>query len=709
MTESTCLEFRQATIYRGPNVWHRHPVIEQNVFASGLSRQHPSVIDGMIERYVGLLGPVIAHAQISGATTRIVERIIAAHSVLEVIALLALELQSIEGLETSFFHTQFDAGDAGRVIVEFEEEAVGHECLSIARRCTIAAIEGSSLEMSALLRKLRDLSEQVCLGPSTRAIYRAAQRRNIYVRRLNVESLVQLGQGSKQRRIRAAETDDTGAVAESIAGDKELTKSLLRAVGVPVPEGRAVESPEDAWEAACEIGQPVVVKPRDANHGRGVAINLTRREQIVKAYEVALEEGSGVLVERFTRGGEHRLLVVGDRVVAAARGEPETIIGDGQRTITELVEEANRDPRRGEDYADLLSVIKLDAIALVLLEQQGYTPESVPPAGRSVLIHYNGDLTTDETEEVHPEVTRHCVNAAKAVGLNIAGIDLIATEISQPLEPQGGAIVEVNAGPGLAQHIRPQHGKPQPVGDAIVATMFGPGQDGRIPVCLAMQSESSANAVRHIAKLLSRNQLAVGLANSEGMFVGERKIRGSNETSAESLRTLLLNPLVDAIVCEVAAEDVRLGGLGIDECQVALITKDESGRVAMSGSLASPEQVLVRAVRPDGAVVLNADDQALLMLASDCRGASVLYSRDAEARAVAYHRERHGKAVVVKNNAIVLADGSKETTLVSLDKHNSPIELSALHAWLPAIAVVWSLGISVELLRRALDADGVAA
>lgn len=709
MTKTSILEFLPAVTYGGPNIWHRRPVIEQSVNAVGAARQRPCMVDGMLERFFGLLGPVIAHAQTSGQSTRIVERIVQAHSMLEALAMLALELQTIEGMEANFFHTQYDAGDSGRIILEFEEAAIGRESLEIARRCTLAAIEGTPLDVPEQLRNLRNLSERVCLGPSTRAIYRAARRRNIYARRMNIESLVQLGQGSKQRRIRAAETDDTGAIAESIAGDKELTKSLLRAVGVPVPEGRAVDSPEDAWEAACEIGQPVVVKPRDANHGRGVAINLTRREQVIKAYEVALEEGSGVLVERFTRGGEHRLLVVGGAVVAASRGEPETVIGDGRRSIAALVDDANRDPRRGEDYADLLSVIKLDPIALALLEQQGFAPETVPPAGKSVLIHYNGDLTTDETEEVHPDVARHCINAAKAVGLNIAGIDLIAEDVSRPLEPQGGAIVEVNAGPGLAQHVRPQHGVPRPVGDAIVATMFAPGDEGRIPQCLVLEADNSLQIARAVAQLLSKTSWQVGLAGRSGMTVGGRKIRQTDESGPDGLATLLVNPLVDAAVCELSASGLLRSGLGVDEFSVAVISRGEPGKVIMSGALASPEQVLIRAVRSDGAAVLSADDQAVLLLAGDCRGTIVLFSRDGASRAIAYHRERQGRAVVVAGEAIVLVEGGHQTPLLPLDKHAVPFDMAELDAWLAAIAAAWSMGLSPEALKRALETDGATA
>ncbi len=363
-----------------------------------------------------------------------------------------------------------------RLAVQFEEEQLARQTLASAVQLCLAAAGQGDYNPEAELSRLRSFADRYCLGPSTLSIVTAAQRRGIPTRRLDDRSLVQLGHGIHRRRIFTAETDRTSTIADDIAQDKELTKTLLRAVGVPVPAGRLVSDAADAWQAACEVGLPVVVKPRDANHGRGVSLNLSSRQQIEAAFQLAAVEGNGVLVESWARGAEHRLLVVADRMVAASRGEPEQVIGDGRHTILELVDELNRDPRRGLEFSFPLGKVELDALGLLTLEQQGYQPESVPATGVAVMIHYNGDLTTDETDEVHPDVAAQAVLAAQVVGLDVAGIDVIAGTLSRPLDEQKGVVIEVNAGPGLRMHLDPQRGTPRAVGELIAESLFSPKQ-----------------------------------------------------------------------------------------------------------------------------------------------------------------------------------------------------------------------------------------
>ncbi len=344
---------------------------------------------------------------------------------------------------------------------------------------------------------------------------------------------MQLGYGCKQRRILAAETDRTGAIAESIAQDKELTRALLKAVGVPVPRGRPVDNAEDAWSAAQDIGTPVVVKPQYGNQGRGVTTNLTTREQVIAAYAAAREEGSSVIVERFAPGADYRLLVVGGKLVAAARREPAQVIGDGVSTIRQLVDKVNLDPRRSDGHATSLSIIHLDQIAQSVLAAQGYTPDSIPAEGALVLIRRNANLSTggtatDVTDRVHPEVAARAVEAAKVVGLDIAGVDVVAVDIDRPLEEQGGVIVEVNAGPGLRMHLEPSSGTPRPVGEAIVGTMFPEGDNGRIPVVTVTGTNGKTTTTRFIAHMLKRQGLTVGMTCTDGIYIGDRRIDGDD-------------------------------------------------------------------------------------------------------------------------------------------------------------------------------------
>ena len=415
------MEFRKVLALRGPNIWANFPVLEAWVDLGDLDKPS-NEIPGFNDRLVSWMPTMIEHRCSVGQRGGFFQRLVTGTYPGHILEHVTLELQTLAGSEVGFGRAR-ETSEEGvyKVIVEYIDEHVAREALATARELCLAAVYDRPFNVAEHLSRLRGLAQEVCLGPSTRAIVAAAESRNIPYRRLNTDSLVIFGHGRKQRRIQAAETDRTGAIAESIAQDKELTRSLLRAVGVPVPSGRPVSDAEDAWRAACELGLPVVVKPRDGNQGRGVATNLASREQVLQAYEAARQESPSVLVERFAPGHDYRLLVVGDRVVAAARREPAQVLGDGVHTVAQLVDQVNADPRRGEHHATVLSKIKLDAIALAVLADQGLGPDCVPAAGRAVFIRRNANLSTggtaiDVTERVHPAVAAHAVDAREDGG-----------------------------------------------------------------------------------------------------------------------------------------------------------------------------------------------------------------------------------------------------------------------------------------------------
>ncbi|MBM4380639.1 MAG: ATP-grasp domain-containing protein, partial [Deltaproteobacteria bacterium] len=437
---------------RGPNIWTRRTVLELKVT---VGPQSPVVTSEGLARLQAalpnLLMPVSSLREGAHLLPYLLERT-------------ALALLQQAGVTATFGRTA-PATEPGHfeVVVEYVEEAVGRRTVEVAREMLAALLDGTAVDVPATVKALRSLNENSRLGPTTGSIVKAAQRRGIPVRRLNEGSLVQFGWGVRQRRILAAETDTTGAIAESIAQDKELTKQLLRSVGCPCPDGRTVSDAEDAWAAALEIGLPVVVKPRYGNQGRGVAVNLKTREQVLAAYAASHEEGSSVMVERCAPGVDYRLLVIGNKLVAAARRDPPLVMGDGARTIRELVDEVNKDPRRGEDHATSLSKIPLDAIALAVLAEQGLAAESVPAPGQRVVLRRNANLSTggsatDVTDEVHPDVSARAVDAARVIGLDICGVDVVCGDIRHPLEHQGGVMVEVNAAPGFRMHLDPSYG-----------------------------------------------------------------------------------------------------------------------------------------------------------------------------------------------------------------------------------------------------------
>ena len=481
------MEFRKVLALRGPNLWANYPVLEVWVDLGELDK--PSTdFPGFSDRLMSWMPTMVEHRCSLGVRGGFFERLRTGTYPGHILEHVTLELQSLAGTEVGFGKAR-ETSEPGvyKVIIEYIEESLARECLAVGRELVLAAIHNRPFDAPKEIERLRNLAHQVCLGPSTRAIVQAAQARNVPFRRLNTESLVVFGHGRKQRRIQAAETDRTSAIAEAIAQDKEMTRMMLHAVGVATPDGRPVKDADDAWAAANEIGVPVVVKPQDGNQGRGVATNLTTREQIAIAYEAAKKEGNSVLVEKFAHGHDYRLLVVGDRVVAAARREPAQVLGDGVHTVAQLVDTVNADPRRAEHHATVLSKIKLDAIALAVLADQGHSPTSVPAAGETVLIRRNANLSTggtaiDVTERVHPAVAACAVDAAKIIGLDIAGIDVVAQDISRPLSEQGGVIVEVNAAPGLRMHLEPSVGISRPVGEAIVDLLFPGQEDGRIPI-----------------------------------------------------------------------------------------------------------------------------------------------------------------------------------------------------------------------------------
>lgn len=525
------IKFLEIRYLRGPNIWTYRPVIEAVVDIGELEDFPSNTIPGFVDRLKAFLPSLIEHRCSYGERGGFLRRLEEGTWPGHILEHVSLELQNLAGMPGGFGKArQTSTRGVYKVVIRAWHEDVTRACLFAGRELVMAAIQDTPFDVAERVEHLRDMAERKLLGPSTAAIVESAtakDRRIPAIRLLSTGNLVQLGYGAKSRRIWTAETDRTSAIAESISRDKDLTKSLLQSCGVPVPEGRMVDSPADAWDAAEDIGLPVVVKPYDGNHGRGVFTNLMTRAEVEAAYAGAIEQGSGVIVERFIRGDEHRLLVVGGKLVAAARGETASVTGDGASTIKELVDiQINSDPRRGAAEEFPLDVILLpdNSVALHEIERQGYTPDSVPPAGSEVLILRTGNHTCDITDQVHPSVAAAASLAARIVGLDIAGVDLVAKDISQPLDAQRGAIVEVNAGPGLLMHLKPLNGVAQPVGRAIVDHLFPNGDDGRIPVVGVTGSFGKTMVARLVARLLTLSGKCTGLACSDGLFLDRRLV-----------------------------------------------------------------------------------------------------------------------------------------------------------------------------------------
>ena len=555
------MQIRKILSLVGPNIWANYPVLEAWVDLGHFDTQPSNTLPGFVDRLISWLPSMIEHRCSEGVRGGFFMRLRDGTWLGHVLEHVTLELQTLGHLPVGYGRTR-ETSERGvyRVVVECLDPGFGEVCLRTGRELILAAIDDRPFDMPAHLRRLRELADGLCLGPSTQAIVTAAKARGIPYVRISHGNLVQLGYAKAQRRIWAAETAKTCALAESIAQDKELTRQLLYSVGVPMPAGRAAQNREDAWVAAQDLGLPVVVKPQDANHGRGVSICLEDRTAVESAYDIASREGSGVVVERFISGSQYRVLVVGDHAVAASGGEAEQVLADGIHTVEELVALANTDPRRGEDSAMPLTPLVLDEISLELLRRQGLDKASVPIAGRAVILHYNGDLTVDVTERMHPDIAASCVIAAQTVGLDVAGIDLIADDIGRPLEAQNGAVIEVNASPGLVMHLKPLVGNPRPVGEAIVKHLFPPGESGRVPLVAVSGSSGKTLVASLVASMLAAASHTVGEASSRGLRIGQRVLSSKNCADATSVRRVLVNPFVDAIVVEADEHNVNQEG-----------------------------------------------------------------------------------------------------------------------------------------------------
>ncbi|HAT30913.1 MAG TPA: cyanophycin synthetase [Janthinobacterium sp.] len=700
------MEVSRVRALRGPNLWSHHTSVEAIVACTSGELCVGALAD--FETRLRARFPHIGTLQPTGHD----DAIPMAH----VLELAALGLQAQAGCPVTFSHTvpTLELG-IFQVVVEYTEEAVGRLALELALELCRAAFDDAPFDLADALRRLRELDEDVRLGPSTGAIVQAAVARNIPFRRLTDGSLVMFGWGSRQRKIQAAEIDSTGAIAEAIAQDKELTKRLLQAAGVPVPMGRVVSDPDDAWAAACEIGLPVVIKPKDGNQGKGVTVNVTTREQLTAGYHTACEFRDDILVERYLPGNDFRLLVVGNKLVAAARRDPPQVVGDGVHSVRELVDQVNLDPRRGNGHATSLTKIRFDDIALASLAKQAYVADSVPPKGRRVILRNNANLSTggsatDVTDDVHAEVAARAIAAAHMVGLDICGVDVVCDSVLKPIEEQGGGVVEVNAAPGLRMHLSPSFGKGRPVGEAIVASMFVDGDDGRIPVVAVTGTNGKTTTVRLIAHLLTAGGLRTGMTNTDGVYIEGRRIDSGDCSGPRSARNVLLHPDVDAAVFETARGGMLREGLAFDRCQVAVVTNIGAGDhlglnyITTVEDLAVLKRVIVQNVADQGVAVLNANDPAVVAMAENCRGTVTFFGADPQHPVMTMHRAQGRRVVYVDGANLVAAEG-KEMQLLALDQvpitRNGSIGFQVENV-MASVAAAWAVGLSWDAIRAGL-------
>ena len=701
---------------RGPNMWTYYPVLEVWLDIGDLEDFPSNLIPGFYDRLVKALPSLQEHrcsyGEAGGFLKRVEEGTWPAH----ILEHLTLELQNLAGIPGGFGKARDgDRRGVYKVMVSANNEEVTLTALKYARDLYLALAQDTKDPVALveeIVEQLRDLSDDLLLGPSTACIVNAAEERGIPSIRLSEGNLVQLGYGAKQRRIWTAETDSTSAIAETISRDKDLTKGLLASAGVPTPEGRTVTSPDDAWEAAQDIGLPVVVKPIDGNHGRGVFINLYTQAEIEAAYAVAIEEGSEVLVERHIVGDEHRVLVVGNKVVAAAKGESVWVTGDGKHSVRELIDiQINSDPRRGTSEEHPLNPARIDSAVELELTRQKLTGDSIPINDQKVLIQINGNVAFDVTHLVHPDVASQVALAARVVGLDIAGIDLVAQDISKPMAEQNAAIVEVNAGPSLLMHLKPASGKPQPVGKEIANHLFPPGVDFRIPVVGICGEKGKTSVAEMVAHFLRLTNLYVGLSCSKGLYFGNRAIPNSNASNWENARRTLLNRAVEAAVVENNHLSMLIEGLAYDRCQVGVVLNVDPTANFPQYAIYDEDQVFsivrtqIDVVLPNGVGVLNADDAMVAQMAELCDGEVIFFTENPDSELVKTHLQNGGRAVLVGKQQITLKSGKLDQKSIPVPRHSesstaSPWKAMNLGA---AIAAAWALEIPFNVIEAGAE------
>lgn len=692
----------------GPNIWTYRSCIEALVDIQDLEQFPSNLLPGFYERLTALLPGLVDHrcgiGEPGGFLLRVREGTYAAHMLEHIV----IELHTQAGLEVGFGKARMTSKEGiYKMVFRTPDPVVGMACLEAGVRLLHAAIEDTQYDLQAELQVIKRHCDMHGLGPSTQHILDAAYARRIPIVRLNDGNLVQLGHGNQQQRIWTAETSKTSAIAEGIAADKDLCKELLAQCGVPVPEGEFAKDADSAWRIAQDIGLPVVVKPVDGNQGRGVSLELDKQEDIEKAWALAYEESySGVIVEKFIRGVEHRVLVVNYQVAAVSRGDLVFVEGDGQSTLQALVDQQiNTDSRRGDTEITPLKTIRIESNPVVLLEvqRQGHKANSIIQAGTQVIIERNSNASEDVTDLIHPDIARLCCMAARVVGLDVAGVDLVCEHIDQAPKGQSLAVVEVNAGPGLLMHIKPAKGQPRNVGKPIIESLFPGEATGRIPTISYSGGEEIDGFGPELTEILQDQGHRVGLACDQGLLMNGRTISKAPSANWQAGRNCLVNKNLDTVVMQVKANTILSEGLPFDRSSLAVITSLGTIDGLDEWDILTKEQhfnvmrTVIDLVLGGGHAVINADQVSLLPLKELCDGKIIWISSTANNPVIEEHVKNGGMAVIYEaENIHFLGNRAEVETRLPIPLKQPPENLIKT---LALAASGWAMDVPHHLLR----------
>ena len=722
------MKILERRVYRGPSQYALFPVMRLTVDLGALEHWPSAKLDGFNAGLLAALPGLDQHTCSYGVAGGFVRRLTEDDGTWlgHVLEHVAIELEQLAGAKVSFGKTRSTGADGHyHVIYEYEEERVGEAAGDLAHRlldsllpAPLRSPSAASFGFQAELEELITLAQRRQLGPSTGSLVRAAEARDIPWLRLNDYSLVQFGHGKYQKRIQATVTSETRHIAVAIASDKEETNRILGDLGLPVPHQRLARSVDEAVRAANRLGYPVVVKPLDANHGRGVSIDLKTDDDVRIAFDKAREHARTVVIETFLAGFDHRMLVVNGALVAVAKRVPGHVIGDGTHTIAELVELVNADPRRGIGHEKVLTRLEFDHQAERLMEQKGVTQATVLPAGEVFFLRSTGNLSTggtaiDLTDVVHPDNREMAVRAAKAIGLDVAGIDFITVDISRSYREVGGGICEVNAAPGFRMHVAPTEGKPRDVGGPVMEMLFPPGTPSRIPIAAITGTNGKTTTTRMLAHIHKMDGRKVGLATTDGVYIdGERTVVG-DMTGPRAAQMVLRDPEVDLAVLETARGGLVRAGMGYRTCDVGAVLNVTSDHLGLRGvdtveQLAEIKRVVVEVARD--CAVLNADDELCLRMADHSKATRIAYvTMNPRHELVRHHIAAGGIAAVleehIRGHMITLYDRGTHLPLLWTHLIPATLEGRALHNVQNAMfaaTIAHAMGVKIENIRQGL-------
>jgi cyanophycin synthetase len=707
-------------VLRGPNYWsvRRPKLIQMKLDLEEMEQLPTNKIPGFRKRIEALIPSMIEHRCSEGTRGGFFHRVEEGTWMGHVVEHIALELQTLAGMNCGFGRTRSTGEKEGvyHVVFNYEEEEAGLYAAKASVRVAQALTDGTAYDVQHDIQELREIREDTRLGPSTGAIVNEAAKRNIPFIRLNKHSLVQLGYGVHQKRIRATIASTTSSIGVDLACDKEDTKNLLEAAEVPVPKGVIIRSEEGLQEAVDDLGYPLVLKPIDGNHGKGATTNITDWEMAVRALAEAQKYGRSVICEKFITGFDFRLLVINYKFICAARRTPAAVTGNGKNTIQELIDITNKDPRRGYGHEKVLTQITVDNFTWKMLHEKGYTLETVPPTGELVLLKPTANLSTggtstDVTEEVHPANIFMAERIARIIGLDICGIDIMAENLSDPLNESGGAVLEVNAAPGFRMHVEPSEGLPRNVAEPVVDMLFPQNDDGRIHIVAITGTNGKTTTTRITAAIVRAAGRKVGYTTSDGIYIQNQKMMDGDTTGPVSAQFVLKDPTVDFAVLECARGGILRGGLGFQQCDVAIVTNIAADHLGMSGintveQMARVKQVVPETVCARGYAILNADDDLVYAMKKELTCNVALFSMRDDNPRVLDHCSRGGKACIFENGYVTIMKENWKVRVLPVKDIPVTYGGKALHNIanvLPAVLATYLFkAVTIEDIRHAL-------